>query len=681
MARLLLLLVVGTLAAADPFGAASLVRGEVTPASAVPPGGRVEVAVTLRIAKDWHLYWSNPGDSGMPPRLTWRLPAGWTASAPAFPVPERRVDAGLVSFAYHDAATLVVAIDAPASAAIGEHAASLRVDYLVCQESCIPGTIDLPVAFRVGPAAEHHPAVVAAARQLPVPQAAAALTARARVLDGAVLVDLAGAGLTATGDTTPFLPADEGRFRLDTPQAEQITAGSWRLRLTLAAGATLPERLQGVLTGVEGVAGVAIDLPVEAPSAEPATSAGVTTLPTQAATGGLWAAIIAGVIGGLILNLMPCVLPVLALKALAISKARAAGRPLLGQALGYTAGVMSAFLALAVLLLALRAGGTQLGWGFQLQEPLVVLGLTGLFLLVAANLAGLFEVGLAATRVDAGGKGSFLNGVLTTVVATPCGAPFASAALGFAVVAPAGQAIAVFAAMGVGLAAPMLLLAAWPAAAGLLPRPGAWMEDLKRILAVPMLGAAGWMLWTASALVGSEGSFALLVAGVPALVLAAGAWGRFQGSGSRLALVVAIIALAMAVGAGWWAAGRGGPQPAAAVAGWQPWSPARERDLRTTKTPYLIDFTAAWCLTCQVNKRTTLHTAAVEAALAERGVVRLVADFTARDADITQALAARGRASVPTYVLSLGDREIVLPDLLTPGVITDAIAPLPRKIP
>ena len=326
------------------------------------------------------------------------------------------------------------------------------------------------------------------------------------------------------------------------------------------------------------------------------------------------------------------------------------------------------------LLLVLRAGGAALGWGFQLQEQAVVLGLSVLFVLMACNLAGLFEVGLAATRLAPGRGSAFLNGVLTTVVATPCGAPFASAAFGYALAAPALASLTVFAALGLGLAAPVLVAAAWPGLARRLPRPGEWMAELKQFLAIPMIGAAGWMVWTFTALAGAEAAFVVLVLLLPVLVWLAWSWGRWQagrpGAGRRtLAAGLATAALAA------WILAAPAPAAPGSTLAWRPWSPAEQQRLQAAGTPMLIDGTAAWCLTCQVNKRTTLHDPKVLAEAAARGVVLLRADFTNRDPALAAELARHGRASVPTYLLI--DRTgatTVLPDLLTPDLVREALS-------
>lgn len=645
----------------------------------LPDGPTVVAAIELRVPPGWHLYWSNPGDSGLPPRLTWTLPPGWTAGPVHFPAPRRLVEAGIITFVHDERLALVVDLS-PGPAPTAEARLAVRVDALACALACVPVSIDLAATVPAGPPPPGAAARVAAARAA-LPRAdGGGLSATS---DAAAVI-LAGAGPAPPRHAV--FPAAEGVFALDYPPPETVPGG-WRQRLPLAPGTAMPERLAGVLA--EAAGGRAFDLPVEAPAAAPPPpTAAATAAPSPAPSAppagiGLGYALLAGLLGGAILNLMPCVLPVLALKLLAVSRARAAGAPVLGQALGYAAGVLVAYLALAALLLGLRAAGAGVGWGFQLQEPAVVLALAALFLLLAANLAGAFEIGLAATRVDAGRGGAVANGILTVVVATPCGAPFASAALGFAAVAPPAEAFAVFAAMAAGLAAPVLLVTAIPRLAALVPRPGAWTEDLKRILAVPMLGAAGWMLWTFAALAGPEPAFAVLVALVPLLVLAAGAYGRWQATRSRRALAWTLAAAVLVAATAGWVLTHPRPAPSDAAAtgsDWSPWSPATEDALRAAGTPMLIDFTAAWCLTCQVNKRTTLRRPEVASAARERGIRLLAADFTARDPAVAAALARHGRASVPTYALI--DRTgaaTILPDLLTPAIVLDAFATIPPR--
>jgi thiol:disulfide interchange protein len=624
------------------------------------------VQVRLSIQDGWHLYWQQPGDSGLAPRLTWTLPPGWSAGAPRFPVPTRHVEADLVTYIHEGDLVLEVPLT-PGPPSIGGVVA-VRVDYLVCRESCLPGnvTAELPLTTTGTLPAPGTPWPHAA----PVDPAQAGITVTARGVGNDLLLTVQGEGLP-TPPSHPVIPAVEGQFALLPPQVIQASSTTWELRLTRSAGVAEPTRFTGLITGL-GNTTVAVDVAL---GAMPATAA---------ETGGWLAAAAAGLLGGLILNLMPCVLPVLALKVLAFGKAREAGQGVVGPALTYTAGILTTWLALGLVLLALRAAGLSVNWGYQLQEPLVVLALVVLFLALSLNLAGVFEIGLAATRVGGGRSGPFFNGVLTTIVATPCGAPFASVALAYAVGAPAAEALAVFAALGLGLAAPVLVLALIPGAGRIIPRPGPWMEDLKRLLAIPLLAATGWMVWTYLALAGGPTSFVVLVGLLPLVILAAGAWGRFQIQGGRAALALTLAAVLGVLGLAAWTATQAAPSAASGhqEGPWEPWSQAREDALRTSGTPFFIDATAAWCLTCQVNKRTTLHQEAVAAAFTRRGVVRLRADYTARDPAIAALLTRHGRASVPTYVLVDGKgRSSLLPDLLTPTIVLDALTPIPEKSP
>ena len=624
------------------------------------------VQVRLSIQDGWHLYWQQPGDSGLAPRLAWTLPPGWSAGAPRFPVPTRHVEADLVTFIHEGDLVLEVPLT-PGPPSPGGVVA-VRVDYLVCRESCLPGkvTAELPLTATGTLPAPGIPWPHTA----PVDPAQAGITVTARGVGNDLLVTVQGQNLP-TPPSHPVMPAVEGQFALLPPQVVQATATTWELRLTRSAGVAEPTRFSGLITGL-GTTTVAVDVALGA-------------MPAPAAeTGGWLAAAAAGLLGGLILNLMPCVLPVLALKVLAFGKAREAGQGVVGPALTYTAGILTTWLTLGLVLLALRAAGLSVNWGYQLQEPLVVLALLVLFLALSLNLAGVFEIGLAATRVGGGRSGPFFNGVLTTIVATPCGAPFASVALAYAVGAPAAEALAVFAALGLGLAAPVLVLALIPGAARIIPRPGPWMEDLKRLLAIPLLAATGWMVWTYLALAGGPTSFVVLVGLLPLVILAAGAWGRFQIQGGRATLALTLAAVLGVFGLAAWTATQAAPSAASGhqEGPWEPWSQAREDALRTSGTPFFIDATAAWCLTCQVNKRTTLHQEAVAAAFARRGVVCLRADYTARDSAIAALLTRHGRASVPTYVLVDGKgRSSLLPDLLTPTIVLDALTPIPEKSP
>jgi len=426
---------------------------------------------------------------------------------------------------------------------------------------------------------------------------------------------------------------------------------------------------------------------VDAPVAgwRAAMDAAVPAEPAPAALAGFAAALALALAGGVLLNLMPCVFPILSLKVLDFARHADARRTRVLGGLAYTVGVLLSFLALAGALIALRAGGEQLGWGFQLQEPAFVAALALLFTLIGLNLAGVFEVrgllpgSVAGWRLHHPAADAFLTGVLAVVVASPCTAPFMGAALGFAFTLPAAQTLLIFAALGLGLALPYLLASLVPAVARLLPKPGPWMARLRTLLAFPMFATVVWLLWVLGVQVGVAGVVGLL--GV-LLAVAFAVWAWALPGRSRIGLGVP--ALALAAAAGVWAAPAlrpAGDVPPVVEAGWMPWTPEREASLRASGQPVFVDFTAAWCITCQVNKRTTLTDPAVLADFERAGVALLRADWTARDPAITAALAQLGRSGVPVYVLYPGGARapLVLNELLSPGEIRTALDPLKRK--
>jgi thiol:disulfide interchange protein len=404
---------------------------------------------------------------------------------------------------------------------------------------------------------------------------------------------------------------------------------------------------------------------------------------------GLWAALLLAFGGGLLLNLMPCVFPVLAIKTLAVVGQSPAQRR--SHALGYAAGVLVSMLALAGLLLALRAAGQGLGWGFQLQSPAFVAAMAALFFLLGLNLAGVFTVGGAVQR-GAGDLAMRLgahdaapawrrhlaalaDGALAVAIATPCTAPFMGAALGFALQAPPAATLGVFAALAAGLAAPVVVLTAWPALAARLPRPGAWMDTLKTLFAFPLFATVVWLVWVFGQQTGID-AVARLLGALVLLGLAAWLWGRAGGLLPRAAggAVAAVLAVVLAL------PGLSAPAPEAVsasgggTASWQPWSPGEVAALQAQGRPVFVDFTAAWCITCQVNKKTVLDTDRVQAAFRDRGVALMRADWTRRDPEITRALQALGRSGVPVYVLYGSDgRARVLSELLTAGAVLQAL--------
>jgi len=665
-------------------------------AKAIAPGQTVTVALREIIRKDWHTYWVNPGDSGAPTVIDWHLPQGWTATPPQFPYPKRLPVGPLMNFGYEDEVVLLSQITAPKDALAGQNA-TLNADvmWLVCSDVCIPEetklSLSLPVATSAPPADNETRDLFAAARaKLPH---ASPWTARYDAADKrfALMVEspeLAG----ARPKSAVFYPYTDGFVEAAAPQAVGTAAGGLVLesttgwKMATAEKRSAVDKLGGilVLTGADGRVD-ALDI-AAVPGAVPAAS-----VMLQAGSDiGIVEALLFAFLGGLILNLMPCVFPVLSMKALALAAKRDAPEAARISALAYGAGVLLSFAGLALVLIAFAAGGAAIGWGFQLQQPLFVTALALLMFAVGLNLSGLYEIGggrLAGsgeklTRTH-GAAGSFFTGVLAVVVATPCTAPFMGAAMGFALTQDAGTALAVFLALGLGFAFPFMTLGFFPAALRLLPRPGAWMNTLRQVLAFPMYGAALWLVWVLSQQAGSEGVAIALAAG---LVLAFGLWvfARAQAANGKRRLagfgIAALALLGVAVTASY-AANSTPPSgaQAAAVAGdaipYEKYSAVRLEALRGEGRPVFINATAAWCITCLVNERVALAGENVKRKFDEHKVAALKADWTNRDAEITALLASQRRSGVPLYLYYAPNaREpIVLPQILTEGSVVAAL--------
>jgi thiol:disulfide interchange protein DsbD len=442
---------------------------------------------------------------------------------------------------------------------------------------------------------------------------------------------------------------------------------------------------------------MAVDAPMVATM--PALSAGATAAqPQPGATGArvegsTWAALAFALVGGILLNLMPCVFPVLGIKVMGfVEHAHGDARAMRTQGWMFSAGVLLSFLALAGIMLALRAGGAQLGWGFQLQSPAVVMLLAALFFVLALNLSGVFEWGAFAqsmtSNISARGRyaDAFLAGVLASVVATPCTAPFMGAAVGFTLTQSTANALAIFAMLGAGMALPVLLLAHFPALLRKLPRPGPWMETFKQVLAFPLYATAAWLTWVLGAQSGNDAVLALL-AGLVLIAMAAWMYGRFEHSAGPWRAAVALLLAGAGLVVAWPAthstATSGAAAAKAGEIAWQEWSPEKVAELTGQGKAVFVDFTAAWCVTCQVNKRVALNNASVVAAFGERQVVALRADWTRHDPRITATLSQLGRNAIPVYALYLpGEAQPrLLPEVLTPNIVLEEISRLPAAKP
>jgi thiol:disulfide interchange protein DsbD len=663
---------------------------------AVTPGGKVTIALRELIRENWHTYWVNPGDSGAPTIINWELPEGWTAAAPQFPYPERIPVGPLMNFGYENEVVLLSDLTAPANAAPGQ-TVTLEADvmWLVCSDVCIPEETHLSLPLNIAadappPSAENAELFAAARAKLPH---ASPWKARYQVSDTRFGLLIEAPELaSARPKSAVFYPYTDGMVQPAAPQSAGTASGGLVLqsapgwKMTTAEKRSAVENIKGilVLTGADGRVD-ALDLealPGPVPAAMVAL-VGDSNL-------GLLTAMLFAALGGLILNLMPCVFPVLSMKALALAAKRDAPEKARALALAYGTGVLMSFAALAVLLIALQAGGAAVGWGFQLQQPLFVTLLALLMFAIGLNLSGLYEIG-GGTLAGAGEKltrssgatGSFFTGVLAVVVATPCTAPFMGAAMGYALTQNAGFALAVFLALGVGFALPFVLLGVFPRALRILPKPGAWMTSLRQIIAFPMYGAAIWLVWVLSLQTGSEG---LLVALASALALAFGLWalGRAQasdGSARRAGFATAAIAVLGAAALTSYAGTFSPPAVAAPQAAaesaiaYEPYTAARLEALRAEGRPVFINATAAWCITCLVNERVALSGDDLKNEFEQKKVAALKADWTNQNLEITALLSSQQRSGVPLYLYYAPGAQapVVLPQILTESIVLAAL--------
>ena len=691
--------------AAEPVRTAHVTAELVADRTALVPGTTTTVALRFALAPGWHTYWRNPGESGLPTTLAWKLPPGFAAGDIVWPAPKTLPAGPLVNYGYEGDVLHLVPLTVPNDAQPGSTATlAARADWLVCKETCIPEGADLTLAIPVAAQAEPDPrwhAPIAATRDaLPMP-APKSWDARA-VADGSTITLSFAPGAGDPGRVW-FFAENAGRIEPSVTQAATRRDGRVDLALPvaheLAAGFT---DLRGVLTAERGFAvngrrvrAIALDValqgtPVAGPkpmvaavdfAQAPATAAPALSLPIALAF---------AFAGGLLLNLMPCVFPVLSLKALGLATHAADRRALRREGVAFAAGVIVAFTLLGAAVAALRAAGEQLGWGFQLQSPAVVTGLALLFFVIALNLSGVFEFGLLvpsrlATWSHANRTANaFATGLLAVAIASPCTAPFMGAALGYALGERTHVTLGVFVALGLGMALPYCALAWFPAWRRVLPRPGSWMVRLRQLLAFPLYATVAWLVWVLGAQAGND---AVMRIGVTLVVVAFALWAwRAWRSGGRPAWAIVASAGAIAAAIVAWPLVTDPTLPGAALAnraagvadageGWEPWSAARVAQLTAAGQPVFVDFTAAWCITCQVNKRLVLTDARVRDAFANRGVTLLRADWTRRDPAISEALAALGRSGVPVYVLYRRNGEaLLLPEVLQRKPLIDAIA-------
>ena len=672
----------------------------------IAPGKPLWLGLSITHQPDWHTYWMNSGDSGLPTQLEWTLPAGIDAGEIAWPVPRKIPLGNLANYGYEGTVLLPVPMTVSQAFAPGplarEVTFQLHASWLVCRKECIPeeGTFTLQVPLQ-GTTALHAAAFEAAAQAHPRTLPAQA-GSTAQVEGDAVALQVAGLPAALRGQTLEVFPETAGVIETAADITQQWQGDTWVARMPLS-----PQRSAGPVPFpvvlAHGGQGWRAELPV--PKGWPALAAAAAVSPalqaalqanaaaaapppvTSAPLGMLLAALAGALLGGLLLNLMPCVFPVLAIKVVGFARHAQSRHAHRVGGLAYTAGVMLSFVALGAAMLGLRAAGEAVGWGFQLQSPAVVAALAALFTVIGLNLAGVFEFGrmlpssLAGLQARHPVADSFLTGVLAVAVASPCTAPFMGASLGLTATLPAPQALAVFAAMGLGLALPYLLASWIPGFARALPRPGAWMETLRRFMAFPMFATVVWLTWVLGQQSGIDGAAALLALLV---ALSMAIWALTLRGRSR-----AVIATLSIAGCAWlaWAwgpkviemqpAGEAAATASAPAPGWRAWQAGLPEQLLAQGQPVFVDYTAAWCVTCQYNKKTTLSNAAVLQDFAAKNVALLRADWTRRDPAITAALGALGRSGVPVYVLHApGKAPVVFSEILGEDELRKAVAAL-----
>ncbi|MFO1449612.1 MAG: protein-disulfide reductase DsbD family protein [Opitutaceae bacterium] len=695
--------------------------------TSIQPGKSFWVALKMDHDAHWHSYWINAG-TGYPTSITWTLPEGFKAGPIVWPAPHTVKDShGTVTGnGYEGTVYLFTEITAPAGVKPGASVTlTAAAEWLMCQDSCMPGDAKVSLALPVSADAPGTQAAVAPGFSkafAELPQAPAGWTLSAK-RDGAkvTLTVLPAAGTAHVPSEIHYFD-ENAVIDYAAPQVVRSEKGGYVMELAVSADAAATATgLKGILVANNGwkagsgYGGLLVDASfaakvavAEAPVAAPATGGGAAGGSPGAGGGGGTAAVAAGsslgatvllaFLGGLVLNLMPCVFPVLGIKILGfVNQSGSDKTKVVLHGLVFAGGVLASFWALAGMLLVLRAGGEQLGWGFQLQSPAFVFGMAVFMLIFALNLSGLFEVGLAATGAGAslqskdGFAGSFFTGMLATLVATPCSAPFLAPALGAALALSPVESLLVFTSIALGLAMPYLLLSIFPQAVRMLPRPGAWMETFKQLMAFPLYATVGWLLWVLAGQTTEDDKALLMIAFAFVLIaMAAWAYGRFgQAFGKPTRQLLGRIAAAGLLVAGLW---MGWPRDLAAARAadaksgnyqvvWQKWSPEAVAAAQAAGKFAYVDFTARWCATCQTNKATVFSSNDVLTEFGRKNVVLFKADWTNKDPQITQELAKWNRSAVP-FNLIYGPKQkdpVVLPELLTGGKVLEALTDIAKK--
>lgn len=682
-ALFLLLSTVAKPTSGQTYEGRELVKAQlVADTTAIVPGRPFTTGVLLRMAPHWHTYWKFSGDAGLPSEINWMLPTGWKAGEIQWPIPLRLMDPGdIETYGYENEVLLMQEITPPASISDSSIKLIAEASWLVCEKLCIPGNaklqLDLPVAAQAAPANEE----LFSRYRRSLPQNwPGNETATARWnREGSELQLTVESAALANHPAVEFFPVPEGELVVGHPQTER---GSGKITFKVPIETQDPR--------VTSLKGIVVFGPDATGSNRNAWVLGQVTSASSSITSNLWKYLFFGFLGGFILNLMPCVLPVISLKIFGfIQHAGQSRGRILWSGLAFVAGIFAWFIGLALLLIILKALGREITWAFQFTNPYFVLFMSAVVLVFALNLFGVFEISLpqSANRsllgwtARDGDAGSFFQGVFATVLATPCTAPFLGTALGFAFTQASWVILVMFLAIAAGMGLPYLLLSAQPAWLGLVPKPGAWMERVKQLMGFFLVATLLFLLWVIGAQRGSE---AIIWASCFLLALSVVCWmkGAFMGPSATPAarLVSIVIALVIVIASGAYFIGekfmatRAASGETTLAGDWQPFTPARLQSEIDQGHTVFVDFTAAWCLTCKFNEARVLESDSVREAFQRRGIIKLKADWTNGDPEITKILKQFGRPGVPLYVLyPAGKAPIVFPELLTQGLVLDKL--------
>ncbi len=656
----------------------------------VQPGFTNRLALRFKINKPWHVYWLNPGESGTPIKLKWNLPDGIVLLPQEFPAPKRLEESGITTFIYEEEVTLLFQLVTPLTEtnATKTYRFSLGIDWLECSDICVPGSSELKTGFSLAKSNKLNPSTKKLFSEISkkIPSASEAWKPTVYSKGSSVILKLKSESKALpVGTKLTAFPRDGDEFGTAIKILKQSTS---EVEIEFSKQASAKEKTHLLRAVVSSSLGWGENEPAESLLVE-----------TEVGTSGFLSVLLIlfyAFLGGLILNLMPCVFPVISLKMMSFVR-QSGGDPLQirAQGLFYFIGVVFSFLAIAGILLVLKKGGQSLGWGFQLQTPFFVALMVYLMFAVGLNLAGLFEIGTGLTSVGGGlltrrgNIGAILNGCLAVLIATPCTGPFMGVALGFALSQPVHLALLVFLFLGLGMGIPYLIFSFFPKLLSFLPKPGAWMVTFKQIMAFPMFATTVWLVWTFGTQRGVTGETFLIAGLVP---LSIGFWILGKWDLPHLSVVSRWVSKFFAllfIGAALYLAWKGTQElPAKEVVSsnslWQKYDPAVISELEKTHQAYFINFTASWCLTCQVNKKVALQTSRVEEDFKARGIKTFVADWTDYNAVISKALAKLNRGGIPVYVYYDGQKDsepILLPEVLTEGIVLEALKATPLLKP